>query len=70
MKLTLVLAFSNRIEILVLHEASREYLWLRSIMHHIQDADKLSSSADIQTVIYENNVSCIAQFKRAYIKGD
>ena len=37
MKQTLVATSSNHAEIIVIHEASRECVWLRSMTHHIQE---------------------------------
>ena len=36
MKQTLVATSSNHAEIIAIHEASRECVWLRSMTHHIQ----------------------------------
>ena len=41
-----------------------------TVIHHIQSTCRISSSLDIPTVIYEDNVVCIAQFIEGYIKGD
>ena len=69
-KQTLVATSSNHSEILALHEASRECIWLRYVIHHIQSTCRISSSSDIPTVIYENNVACITQLRGEYIQGD
>ena len=37
MKRTLVAASSNHAEIIAIHEARRECVWLRSMTHHIQE---------------------------------
>ena len=57
-------------KILALHEASREYIWLRSLIHHIQSTCNLNTTTDIPTVIYKDNAACIAQVRGWYIKGD
>ena len=61
---------SSHSKILVLHEASRECIWLRSIIHHIQNTCNLITATNIPTVIYEDNAACIAQVRGWYIKGD
>ena len=69
-KQTMVTTSSNHSEILVMHEASRECVWLRSMIQHIRKSCRLSSIKNKPTVLYENNVACIAQVKGGYIKGD
>ena len=61
---------SNHAEIIAIHEASRECVWLRSITQHIQQTCGLSSKENIPTILYEDNAACIAQLKGGYIKGD
>lgn len=70
MKQTFVATSSNHYEILALHEASMECIWLRPVIHHIQSTCNLSSTIDIPTTIYENNAACIAQVRGGYIKSD
>ena len=60
----------NHAEILAIHEASRECVWLRSLIHYIREACVLPSNKDTPTIIYEDNVACIVQLKEGYIKGD
>lgn len=60
----------NHLEILALHEASRECVWLQSIMHYIQITSNLASVIDIPTIIYENNIACLAQIRGGYNKRD
>nr|KYP41873.1 Retrovirus-related Pol polyprotein from transposon TNT 1-94 [Cajanus cajan] len=54
---------SNHAEILALHKASRECVWLRSMIQHIRETCDLSSEKMTLIVIYEDNVACIAQLK-------
>ena len=61
---------SNHSEILAMHEASRECVWLRSMIQHIKESCGLSSIKNNPTILYEDNVVCIAQMKGGYIKGD
>ncbi|KAJ9539391.1 hypothetical protein OSB04_032124 [Centaurea solstitialis] len=69
-KQTLVATSSNHSEIIALHEAVRECIWLRSVITHIRGASGLSSTTHNPTCIYENNAACIEQMKVGYIKGD
>ncbi|KAL6343478.1 hypothetical protein AAG906_024843 [Vitis piasezkii] len=61
---------SNHSEILTIHEASRECVWLRSMIQHIQETCGLPSIRGNATVLHEDNVACIAQIKGGFIKGD
>ncbi|GJS55966.1 hypothetical protein Tco_0629328 [Tanacetum coccineum] len=60
----------NHAEILAIHEASQECVWLRSVIHHIRESCGISSGEEAPTVVHEYNVACIAQLKDGYIKGD
>ena len=70
MKQTIAATSSNHAEILAIHEASRECVWLRSLIQHIQEYCGLSSVKQDPTLLYEDNTACIAQLKEGYIKGD
>ena len=69
-KQTLTATSSNHAEILAIHEASRECVWLRSLIQHIREKCGLSYTKGSPTVLYEDNAACIAQIKGGYIKGD
>ena len=69
-KQTLVATSSNHAEIIALHEAVRECIWLRSVITHIRGASGLDSTTEEPTCIYEDNAACIEQMKQGYIKGD
>jgi len=69
-KQTLVATSSNHAEILALHEASRECVWLRSLMKHIRGACEMKPSIEGPTTLYEDNAACIAQIQAGFIKGD
>ena len=69
-KQTLVATSSNHSEIIALHDAIRECIWLRSIITHIRGTSGLSSTTEEPTLIYEDNAACIEQMKLGYIKGD
>ena len=58
-KQTLTATASNHSEIIALHEASREGVWLRSVVHHIRNAFGLPLITSIPTTIYEDNAACI-----------
>ncbi|XP_074355640.1 secreted RxLR effector protein 161-like [Apium graveolens] len=61
---------SNHAKLLAIHEASRECIWLRSVIQHIRESCGLSSISDSPTVLFEDNSACIKQLKEGYIKGD
>ena len=69
-KQTLTATSSNHSEIIALHEASCECVWLRSVVHHIGNACGLPLITSIPTTIYEDNATCIEQIKEGYIKSD
>ena len=69
-KQTLVAISSNHYEILALHETSRECVWLRSVIYHIQNTCGFPLSTEMPTSIFEDNAVCIAQVRWGYIKGD
>ena len=70
MKQTIAATSSNHAEILAIHEASRECIWLRSVIQHIREDCGISTGKEAPTVMYEDNAACIAQLKDGYIKGD
>ena len=59
MKQTITATSSNHAEILAIHEASRECVWLRSMTRHIQETCGLSSQKNTPTILYEDNAACI-----------
>ncbi|KAL0553874.1 hypothetical protein IC582_007778 [Cucumis melo] len=69
-KQTMTATSSNHAEILAIHEASRECVWLRSMTHHIRETCGLSFSKNLPTILFEDNTACITQIKGGYIKGD
>ncbi|CAM8928863.1 unnamed protein product [Rhodiola kirilowii] len=60
---------SNHAEIIALHEASRECVWLRSMTQHIRTTSGLLPANDPIT-LYEDNAACVAQMKEGFIKSD
>ena len=67
-KQTLVATSSNHSEIIAIHEASREYIWLRLIIQHIKRKYGLSAIENIPTILFEDNAACITQLRGDYIK--
>ncbi|XP_047336640.1 secreted RxLR effector protein 161-like [Impatiens glandulifera] len=70
MKQTFISTSTNHLEIITIHEASRECVWLKSIMHHIREPCGLSVNKNSPTILYEDNSVCIAQLKEGHIKSD
>ncbi|GJV65003.1 putative RNA-directed DNA polymerase [Tanacetum coccineum] len=68
-KQTLVATSSNHAEVIALHEASRECVWLRSMTQLIVTSCGLKKE-ESPTLIYEDNAACVAQMKEGYIKSD
>ncbi|GKB85450.1 hypothetical protein Tco_0957722 [Tanacetum coccineum] len=68
-KQTLVATSSNHAEIIALHEASRECVWLRSMTQLIVISCGLNKEKS-PTIIHEDNAACVAQMKEGYIKSD
>ena len=60
-KQTITATSSNHAEILAIHEASRECVWLRSIINHIHKTCGLSYQREVPTIFYEDNTACIVQ---------
>ena len=58
-KQTLVVTSSNHAEILAIHKASCECVWLRSMTQHIRGTSGLSSSRGTPTILCEDNTACI-----------
>ncbi|KAL1215903.1 hypothetical protein V5N11_029182 [Cardamine amara subsp. amara] len=60
---------SNHAELIALHEASRECVWLRLISQHIQSSSGIHINTE-PTILYEDNAACVVQTKEGYIKSD
>jgi len=54
-KQTITSTSSNHVELLALHEVSRECVSLRSLIQHIQETCGLSIRRTDATIIYEDN---------------
>ncbi|XP_074318476.1 secreted RxLR effector protein 161-like [Silene latifolia] len=70
MKQTITATSSNHSEILAIHEASRECVWLRSVIQRYTRRLRFVLPKEAPTLLYEDNARCIAQLKEGYIKGD
>ena len=68
-KQSIVATSSNHAEIIVIHEASRECVWVRFMIHLIREKCDLECDK-VPTTLYENNAACIAQPKGGFIKRD
>jgi hypothetical protein len=68
-KQTLVATSTNHSEIIALYEASRECVWLRRVINHIQQSCGIGA-IESPTIIYEDNVACVTQTQTGYIKNN
>jgi hypothetical protein len=68
-KQTLVTTSINHSEIISLYEVARECAWLQRMTNHIQKSCG-STTANTPTIIYEDNVACVAQMEMGYIKSN
>src|SRR5450759_3222840 len=59
---------SNHAEIIALYEASRECLWLRQLLNHINSSTG-QETLQKPTVIFEDNRPCVDQIEKGF-KGD
>lgn len=57
MKQTIVATSSNHAKIIVIHEANRECVWLRSMTQHILQSCGFSMQTKAPTILYEDNVT-------------
>ncbi|XP_074323558.1 secreted RxLR effector protein 161-like [Apium graveolens] len=58
-KQTMAATSSNHAELLAIHEASRECVWIRSIIQHIRHSCGLSNVTGGPTILFEDNSACI-----------
>lgn len=68
MKQIITVTSLNHAESVAMHKAIRECVWLKSMSQHIRETCPLSSSINIQLILYENNTTCITQIKGCHIK--
>jgi hypothetical protein len=60
---------TNHPEIIALYEAACECVWLRRVINHIQISWGIEPIGS-PTIIYEDNVACIAQMQSGYVKSN
>ena len=68
-KQTITATSANHSELVVFHEATREAVWLRT-MHKIITAQCGLAQDNKPTIIFEDNVACVAQVETGFIKTD
>jgi hypothetical protein len=68
-KQTIIVTSSNHAKFIALHEASKEYIWLRFIDKFIRSNCGLSYDTS-PTILYEDNSACVAQMQVGFAKGD
>ncbi|KAF3652998.1 hypothetical protein FXO38_15850 [Capsicum annuum] len=59
----------NHVEIISIHEASRECVWLRSMIHLIREKCGLKYD-NVPIILYRDNATYIAHLKGGFTKGD
>jgi len=69
-KQSIIATLSNHFEILTIHEANHECIWLRFMIQHIRESCGLFSIKDTPTTLFEDDSTCIVQITGGYIKGD
>jgi hypothetical protein len=52
----------NHSEIITLYEASRECVWLRRVINHIQTSCGIGA-LESPMIIYEDDAACVAQMQ-------
>nr|GEX10682.1 retrovirus-related Pol polyprotein from transposon TNT 1-94 [Tanacetum cinerariifolium] len=57
-------------EILAIHEASREFIWLRSVIQHIHESCRISSSQEAVTIEHEDNATSLLNLRTNTSKDD
>ncbi|KAM3341730.1 hypothetical protein P3S68_026696 [Capsicum galapagoense] len=68
-KQSIVATSSNHVEIIAIHEASRECVWLRSMIHLIREKYGVKYN-NLPTILYRDNSTYIAHLKGGFINGD
>jgi hypothetical protein len=66
-KQTMVATSTNHSEIITLFEATKECVWLRRVIHHLQNTCGMNMTST-PTIIYEYNSACVAQIQTGYVK--
>ena len=65
----LVATSTNHSEIIALYEASRECVWLRRMINHIEQSCGIGS-IKTPTIIYEDNAACVTQMQTGYVNSN
>jgi hypothetical protein len=60
--LILIAISTNHSEIITLYETSREYVWLRRVINHIEISCGIGALGS-PTIIYEDNAVCVAHMQ-------
>jgi hypothetical protein len=68
-KQTLIVMSTNHSKIIALYEVACEFVWLRRVINHIQVLCGIEFIGS-PTIIYEDNVACIAQMQSGYVKSN
>lgn len=68
-KQTVTAISTNHAELIALHEAAREAVWLRTMVDTISEQCGMSSQPKA-TIIFEDNASAVAQVSAGFIKAD
>ena len=66
-KQTVTATFSNHFKLIAFHEESRKVVWLRSMNNIILEQCELTQD-NKPTIIFEDNVVCVAQVGEGFIK--
>jgi hypothetical protein len=66
-KQTFIAISTNHSKIIALYEISCECVWLRRMIDHVQKSCGIGT-IESPTIIYEDNVACVAQMQMGYIK--
>ena len=67
-KQTMVATSVGLWSLLAIHEASRESIWLRSMIQHIRETCGQSSMKNSPTILYEDNAAALHRLKEAILK--
>ena len=60
---------TNHSEIIALYEASRECVWLRRVINHVEQSCGIGAIIS-PTIMYEDNDACVTQTETGYIKSN
>ena len=66
----LVATSINHSKIITFYEVRREYVWLRSVISHIQSICQMIPVNNSSTIIYKDNIAYGVEVRGGYIKRD